>query len=58
LLNETLFTTLAQARVVLAEWRNDYNEERPHGSIGNVPPAALMTAGSTISPISERYRKL
>jgi putative transposase len=24
-LNETLFTSLAQVRAVLAEWRDDYN---------------------------------
>lgn len=30
LLNETLFTSLAQARVALGCWRADYNEVRPH----------------------------
>ena len=39
LLNETLFSSLAQARAVLAEWRRDYNRERPHSAIGNIPPA-------------------
>ena len=29
-LNETLFTSLPQARAVLAAWRHDYNEVRPH----------------------------
>ena len=29
-LNETLFTTMAQARAVLAAWRQDYNTVRPH----------------------------
>ena len=28
-LNETLFTTLHQVRVELAQWRNDYNHHRP-----------------------------
>jgi putative transposase len=39
LLNETLFSSLAHARVVLAEWQLDYNTIRPHSSLGNLPPA-------------------
>lgn len=38
-LNETLFTSLAQARVALEEWRRDYNEVRPHSRIGWLAPA-------------------
>jgi putative transposase len=41
LLNETLFITLAQARVVLAEWRNDYNTVRPHSRLGGLTPAEI-----------------
>jgi len=33
LLNETLFRSLPQARVVLEAWRRDYNAERPHSSL-------------------------
>ena len=44
-LNETLFTSLAHARAVLAEWRHDYNTIRPHSGIGNVPPATYTNAG-------------
>jgi putative transposase len=43
LLNETLFTTLAQARAVLAEWRNDYNTVRPHSRLGGLTPAQIAT---------------
>ena len=32
-LNETLFRSLAHARAVLAAWRRDYNEERPHSKL-------------------------
>ena len=39
LLNETLFSSLAHARAVLAEWQLDYNTIRPHSSLGNLPPA-------------------
>ena len=34
LLNETLFTSLAQTRAFLALWRADYNSVRPHSQIG------------------------
>ena len=39
LLNETLFTTLAQARTALAAWRIDYNTVRPHSGLGGRTPA-------------------
>ncbi len=39
LLNETQFTSLAQARRVLAAWRDDYNRVRPHSSLGGATPA-------------------
>jgi putative transposase len=38
-LNETLFTSLAQARLALEEWRRDYNMVRPHSRIGWRTPA-------------------
>lgn len=38
-LNEHWFQTLQQARLALASWRKDYNEIRPHSSLGRIPPA-------------------
>jgi len=43
LLNETLFGSLAHARVALAAWQLDYNTVRPHSSLGNLPPADYAT---------------
>ncbi len=40
-LNEHWFQTLHQVRKEIAAWRLDYNEVRPHGSIGRMPPARL-----------------
>ena len=37
-LNETLFSSLGEARAVLAEWRDDYNRVRPHSSLANQTP--------------------
>ncbi len=41
-LNETLFSSLKHAREVLADWRKDYNQLRPHSAIGNIPPAEYI----------------
>ena len=41
LLNETLFTSLAQARVALGSWRADYNVNRPHSGLAWQTPAAF-----------------
>jgi len=38
-LNETVFSSLAEARVLLAEWRRDYNEQRPHSRLGWLTPS-------------------
>ncbi|MBK6557418.1 MAG: IS3 family transposase [Comamonadaceae bacterium] len=38
-LNESWFETLHQARNAVAVWRADYNEVRPHSSLGRIPPA-------------------
>ena len=37
-LNETLFSSLAHARAVLAAWKTDYNTIRPHSGLGNLAP--------------------
>jgi putative transposase len=39
LLNETLFPSLAAARVILANWRADYNANRPHSRLGWLTPS-------------------
>ena len=40
-LNETLFTSLAHARPILAAWRRDYNTIRPHSRLGGRTPAEI-----------------
>lgn len=52
-LNETLFTSLAHARAVLLAWQRDYNEVRPHSSLGGRAPAELM-----VPPCSPASRPL
>ena len=40
-LNETVFTSLRQARAVLAAWRGDYNEVRSHSALGGRAPGTI-----------------
>ena len=37
-LNESWFLSLDDAREKVEEWRQHYNRERPHSSLGNLPP--------------------
>jgi putative transposase len=41
-LNETLFASLSDAREELANWQDDYNNHRPHSSIGNLTPSEFV----------------
>jgi putative transposase len=57
-LNTHWFLTLSDAREKLESWRVDYNEVRPHGAIGNKPPAALLHCiGVTSPPMSKEPEK-
>jgi len=49
-LNTHWFLSVADARAKLEDWRRDYNEVRPHGAIGNKPPAALLHCIGVTSP--------
>lgn len=44
-LNESWFLSLEDAREKVESWRQHYNVERPHGSLGNMAPSeyALVT---------------
>ena len=37
-LNETLFSTLHDARAEIRSWQEDYNTHRPHSALGNITP--------------------
>src|SRR5262249_2448565 len=40
-LNASWFGNLFEARVKIAAWKEEYNEERPHSSLGYLTPAAF-----------------
>jgi putative transposase len=39
LLNREIFYTLEEAKVLIEDWRREYNTIRPHSSLGYSPPA-------------------
>ena len=41
-LNANWFDTLDDARGLIESWRTDYNEQRPHSALGNIPPAQYV----------------
>jgi len=57
LLNETLFTSLAQARVALQCWRTDYNGSRPHSQLGWRTPSEFAFTFHPRRELALRYAK-
>jgi putative transposase len=47
LLNREIFTTLTEAKILIEQWRKEYNQVRPHSSLGYRPPAP-----ETIIPVT------
>jgi len=45
LLNGEIFTTLEEAKVLINQWRREYNQIRPHNAKHYQPPApeAILT---------------
>jgi putative transposase len=39
LLDREIFTTLDEAKVLIGQWRKEYNQVRPHSALGYRPPA-------------------
>ncbi len=53
-LNANWFDSLEQARQIIYEWWSDYDERRPHGSLGDLTPAEYERV---TSPRKVRPRK-
>ena len=48
-LNENWFMSLKHARDIIENWRIDYNEDRPHGSLGGLSPNEFVgNTGKTL----------
>lgn len=52
-LDPHIFSTISQVRDISWAWMLSYNEERPHSSLGNIPPAEfkrrLLTENSSLN---------
>jgi len=49
LLNGEIFTTLIEAKVLIEEWKKEYNQVRPHSSLGYKPPAPEAKMALTLT---------
>jgi transposase InsO family protein len=49
LLNREIFTTLTEAKVLIEQWRREYNQVRPHSALGYRPlaPEAIISVTLT-----------
>lgn len=50
LLNLELISCLAEARVVIDDWREDYNQYRPHSALGRKAPTVFAAAWTRPAP--------
>lgn len=60
-LNMEVFDTLAQAKVVVSTWRHQYNEARPHSSLGYLTPIEYRQGWAkelSLSPAPRSLRSL
>ena len=49
-LNASWFGNLFEARLKIAAWKEEYNEERPHSSLGNLPPSVFARRIAALRP--------
>lgn len=49
LLNREWFYTIEEAAVVIERWRHWYNEQRPHSSLGGLPPAKFVAQSVAVA---------
>lgn len=54
LLNAYVFTSLNEVRELCEEWRTDYNWERPHKSLGYLPPVLFAEKWTKSSKLAQR----
>ena len=50
LLNREIFTTLLEAKLLIENWRKEYNQIRPHSALGYRPPAPEVVHLLNMSP--------
>jgi putative transposase len=55
-LNREIFATLAEARVIIEMWRSEYNQRRPHSSLGYLSPDRFAAAQDIVTSNRERSK--
>ena len=55
-LNLEIFYSLKEARVVIEQWRNQYNTVRPHSSLGYRPPTLPQTSTGIMPTLDQPTR--
>ena len=53
LLNAEIFDTILEVKVLIERWRNEYNQVRPHSSLGYRPPAPETVEPRAVNPAPE-----
>jgi len=48
-LNQEVFYSLKQAQIAIEAWRQEYNQVRPHSSLGYRPPAPAIYRPNLLS---------
>jgi putative transposase len=54
-LNQHWFLTIGHARQVIEEWRRDYNQARPHSSLGGLTPHEFLRLKEQKLPAASNY---
>ena len=49
LLDREIFTTLTEAKILIEEWRKEYNQVRPHSALDYRPPAPEVIIPLTLT---------
>ena len=49
LLNREILTTLIEAKILIEQWRKEYNQVRPHSSLSCQPPAPEAKLSLTLT---------
>jgi putative transposase len=54
-LNTHEFESLEQAKRIIEAWRRDYNDHRPHGSLGKLTPSEYGKSNQVRLPEAARF---
>ena len=55
LLNREIFGSLLEAKIVIGQWREEYNGERPHSSLGNKTPQEFAANACALGRFRSGY---